>query len=495
MKKPYAITLLSLLLLFYKPGNTQNPDSAIVLIFDSIPALVRSISPFPRFEMKTNMYQVRIFDNFYEHPFNPKAQVWDTIIFLPQSDHIVLSFYYEITRQPLDYLVRRGDTLKFRFMNGMPYVTVHDKKKEAALNYEYNKIADHGFRHTRFEWYKEPVTVSKSVNDLLSDKSGLKTQLYLPARELLTGELSVLNSWKELEQECLYMYEFYHDKLTNQIYSMDLAQGQLTADTIKNILYANKAKPVSLSYSYFLPVLEMIADSAILKKCTLLRHSNGSDLDYREVYDKANEWVYVNDFYKKQLLYKYLQKIGDKFSLSDLEKYLSKFAEFSKDTLLVKNIKSKFLVADNKMAFSKDSLYMLDAQNRQLSLQQVLNANKGKVVYIDFWASWCFPCRKEMPHAKELWKQFENKDIVFVYLSVDKTKEEWAGAAATEGLNSRVHNYVVLNAEQSAFLKSIDFGPIPRYLLYDRDGKLVHKNAPGPGSEQIKQGIEAYLKK
>jgi len=180
--------------------------------------------------------------------------------------------------------------------------------------------------------------------------------------------------------------------------------------------------------------------------------------------------------------------------LSDLEKYLAKFTAFSKDTLLVKNIKSKFLVADSKGALSKDSLYMLDAQNNQLSLQQVLNSNKGKLVYIDFWASWCFPCRKEMPHAKELWKQFDNTDIIFVYLSVDKNKEEWAGAAVAEGLDTRVHNYVVLNAEQSTFLKSIDFGPIPRYLLYDKEGKLVHKKAPGPSSDEIKRVIETYLK-
>ncbi len=137
---------------------------------------------------------------------------------------------------------------------------------------------------------------------------------------------------------------------------------------------------------------------------------------------------------------------------------------------------------------------MLDAQNNQLSLQQVLNSNKGKLVYIDFWASWCFPCRKEMPHAKELWKQFDNTDIIFVYLSVDKNKEEWAGAAVAEGLDTRVHNYVVLNAEQSTFLKSIDFGPIPRYLLYDKEGKLVHKKAPGPSSDEIKRVIETYLK-
>jgi hypothetical protein len=130
MKKPSTILLLLLGLLFCKPGNTQNQDSAIVLILDSIPTLVRSISPFPKFTMETQKYQVTIFDNFNEHRFNPRPGVLDTIIFLPQSDHTILSFYYEITRQPLDYVVRRGDTLGFRFVNGMPYVTVHDKKKK-----------------------------------------------------------------------------------------------------------------------------------------------------------------------------------------------------------------------------------------------------------------------------------------------------------------------------------------------------------------------------
>ncbi|GEM_PF-4156535 len=298
MKKPYAIALLSRLLLFYKPANTQNTDSAIVLIFDSIPTLVRSITPFKGLKVENNTHQVRIFDNFYEHSFNPKAQVLDTIIFSPQSDHIFLSFYYEITRQPLDYIIKRGDTIRFRFVNGTPYASIRDTKKEAALNYEFNKIANNGFRHTPFELYKEPVTVSKSVNDLLSDKSGLKNQFYLPARELLNGELSMLNNWKELKQRFPYMYDFYQDKLTNQIFLMDLAQGQLSADTIKSILLANKTRLPQLSYSYFLPLLERIADSAILKKSTLLKYANGSDLDYREAYDKTYEWAEVNDFYK-----------------------------------------------------------------------------------------------------------------------------------------------------------------------------------------------------
>lgn len=492
MKKPFTILLLLLSLLFCKPGHTQNPDSAIVLIFDSIPTLVRSISPFPKFTMETQKHQVIIFDKFHEHPFNPRSGVLDTIIYLPQEDHVMLSFYYRLTRQPFDYIVRRGDTLRFRFVNEMPYATIYDKRKEVALNYEYSKLADSGFKSTSFELYKDPFALAKSANQVMNGWI-FRKQLYGPARELLTGELAMLNKREELKQEFPYIYNFYQDKLTNQIISMDLAQGQLSADTVKKILSEQKTMPINLSYSYFLPLLEEIADSAILKKATLLRYSNGVELDYREVYDKTHEWADVNDFYKKQLLYKYLQKIGDKFSRSDLEKYLAKFTAFSKDTLLVKNIKNKFLVADTKVPLGKDSLYLLDAQNNQQSLQQVLNSNKGKVIYIDFWASWCIPCRQEMPHAKELWKQFE--DVVFVYLSVDKNKEEWAGAAAKEGLNTKLHNYVMLNAEQSTYLKSIEFGPIPRYLLYDKEGKLVYKNAPGPGSEEIKRVIETYLKK
>lgn len=490
MKNSYTILLLLLFLLFCKPGHTQNPDSAIVLIFDSIPTLVRSISPFKGLNVETSMHQVRIFDNFYEHPFNPRSGVLDTIIFLPQKDYVILSFFYELMRQPFDYVVKRGDTVRFRFVNGMPYAVTKNKKREVVVNYEYSKLADSGFKRTSFELYKEPISLAKSMNEAVNGWRFSK-ELYLPARELIASELSILSKREELKQEFPYLYSFYHDKLTNQILLMDLSQGQLTTDTIKRIINAHRAMPVNLSYSYFLPLLEKIADSAILKKATLLRYSNGSELDYREVYDKTNEWADVNDFYKKQLLFKYLQKIGDKFSRSDLEKYLAKFIAFSKDTLLVKNIKNRFLVADNNAVLSKDSLYMLDTENNQLSLQQVLNSNKGKIIYIDFWASWCFPCRKEMPQAKELWKQFE--DVVFVYLSVDKNKEEWAGAATAEGLNTRVHNYIILNAEQSTFLKSIDFGPIPRYLLYDKEGKLVHKNAPGPGSEEIKRVIETYL--
>lgn len=208
MKNSYTILLLLLFLLFCKPGHTQNPDSAIVLIFDSIPTLVRSISPFKGLNVETSMHQVRIFDNFYEHPFNPRSGVLDTIIFLPQKDYVILSFFYELMRQPFDYVVKRGDTVRFRFVNGMPYAVTKNKKREVVVNYEYSKLADSGFKRTSFELYKEPISLAKSMNEAVNGWRFSK-ELYLPARELIASELSILSKREELKQEFPYLYSFY----------------------------------------------------------------------------------------------------------------------------------------------------------------------------------------------------------------------------------------------------------------------------------------------
>lgn len=475
-------------------GRNQNPNT--VLIFNHIPPYVRSSFPIPKLEWKDDRPQITIFDNFYQYDFNPKSLISDTIIFCPRNEHIVLTFLYSMAREPLNYLINKGDTVTFSFVNGIPYAKTNESSKNNYLNYDYDRlIANKSIQqNTSYDIYKHPTLLFKDLNDINRVRE-FKKSYYSPARSFLNNELLFLYRFKELRDKSPAIFNFFQDKLTYQTAELDFDQHKLSADSLNTILALNKQMPVTSTYSYFLPFMEIISDSVIVRNAKILLYANGSEIDYRDVYERTSKWSVINDFYKKQLLYKYLKKIGEIFSAADLRTYLSRFSSFSEDTLLVKKIKNEFLISDDPGSLSKDSLFMTDAGNNKLSLQTLVNLNKGKIVYIDFWASWCIPCRREMKEAGKLRDAFNGKDVVFVYLSIDKSKNDWMKASAEEKLNEVQHNFILTNSDSSVFLKSIHFGTIPRYLLYDKYGNLVHKNAPAPSSLETQRLITDYLNK
>ena len=107
---------------------------------------------------------------------------------------------------------------------------------------------------------------------------------------------------------------------------------------------------------------------------------------------------------------------------------------------------------------------------------------KGKMVFVDFWASWCAPCRAQIPYQRELEKAYEGKDVVFLSVSLDRSKEDWLKAVKEEDL----HGYV-LHAEgdfQNPFPKAYQIQSIPRYLLIDASGNIISDNMIRPQSKK-----------
>ena len=111
---------------------------------------------------------------------------------------------------------------------------------------------------------------------------------------------------------------------------------------------------------------------------------------------------------------------------------------------------------------------------------------KGKFVYIDVWASWCRPCVNEIPHLQKLESELENKNVVFLSVSVDAKQDPWL--KKMESLN--LHGNQLWDSN-SQLCKSLNINGIPFFLIYDAEGKLFMYNAPRPSQgEGLKQLLE-----
>lgn len=110
---------------------------------------------------------------------------------------------------------------------------------------------------------------------------------------------------------------------------------------------------------------------------------------------------------------------------------------------------------------------------------------KGKYVYIDVWATWCAPCKAEIPSLKALEKEYMGKNIAFVSLSVDKPEahETWKNMVAAEQLGG-IQLYADNNFE-SQFILDYGINAIPRFILIDTEGNIVDADAPRPSDPKI----------
>jgi thiol-disulfide isomerase/thioredoxin len=118
---------------------------------------------------------------------------------------------------------------------------------------------------------------------------------------------------------------------------------------------------------------------------------------------------------------------------------------------------------------------------------------KGKYVYVDVWATWCGPCKAEIPSLKALEKQYHDKNIQFVSLSIDddrshggswdKAREDWKAMIADKEL-SGVQLFAP-NGWQSPFVMDYKIKGIPRFILIDPNGNIVTPDAPRPSSPEL----------
>ncbi len=117
-------------------------------------------------------------------------------------------------------------------------------------------------------------------------------------------------------------------------------------------------------------------------------------------------------------------------------------------------------------------------EGKMLSLKQSM----GKITIIDFWASWCKPCRMENPNVVNVYKKYHDKGLNIISVSLDKKQEAWTKAIADDNLDwNHVSN---LQFWQEPIAQAYGVRSIPATFIIDEKGDIIAKNLRGPALEQ-----------
>ncbi len=179
-------------------------------------------------------------------------------------------------------------------------------------------------------------------------------------------------------------------------------------------------------------------------------------------------------------------------SYDQYEKFNARYNKY----ILTEDQKERMNVVLTKIAQNKPITQTIDFSGTDTNEKKVsLSDFKGKVVVVDVWATWCGPCKKEIPSLKAMEKDYHGKDVVFMSISVDevKDKQKWKDFVKKEELTG-----VQLfggNGIQSDVSKFYKITAIPRFMVFDKKGNVATAEAPRPSDPALAKLIDDLLKK
>lgn len=174
----------------------------------------------------------------------------------------------------------------------------------------------------------------------------------------------------------------------------------------------------------------------------------------------------------------------------NLEEIFSVYKEVKETDPIPTEIQEQFnrfnAMSAGKQAVDFD---LYDVEGNKVMLSDL----KGKFVYMDCWATWCGPCKAQIPYMEKLYEHYKNNpNIVLVSVSLDKTTKPWL--AMLEKDKPGWPQYIVKDEFKSKLCTAYSITGIPRFMMFDKESNVISLNAPRPSSEDIIRFIDEALK-
>ena len=197
--------------------------------------------------------------------------------------------------------------------------------------------------------------------------------------------------------------------------------------------------------------------------------------------DKHVQDKRVAEFLVYRQVYAHVQSKG-----LDDKNYVNAFNKYVKSPKLVKRFNELCAQFNNlgKGSMSAD-FHATNIKGQQVSLKDL----RGKYIYIDIWATWCVPCRKEMPHLVKLEEKYKDADIHFVSISCDTNRKAWERMVTTKNMKG-----IQLHFSDNSFMKKYMIEGVPHFILLDKEGKIISADMTRPSDPATTELFEQLLK-
>jgi thiol-disulfide isomerase/thioredoxin len=493
--------LFYLLVALIAAAAAAHAQAPIVLIFENAPLNYRHSFRENSFIMSGQgeiSYSENPFKSTY---FTPNYDHLDTLVLYPNKALTFISHAYK-GAESWGYQFRPGDTAVFVYQDQKTFVTLkHRQARQYDLNLDYHLSQElyHGDLkvHTkcRFPNFFDPRLEEYAKPDSKADFSQFKAlhqkimeECHQTTLEAYDREMAFIDSIFKLNLMSPDIYEFYKTGHAGKI--------RFTKFQDDSRVYKKPIGPINqLLKDYSDEGLQRDGTFGLLNVAVRLKAGKQpkpdmQGLNCKAIYDTIVSIRSLGQLAKNQLLSQIMNELVVDASVGDIQLYLKKFEKDVTDTAVVNALRRQY----GLNAKVSKQLALKHPTCGDLSLEDVLKEHLGKVVYVDFWATWCAPCVASLPASALLRETYADKEVVFVYISKDEHYDRWVKGTTKYGI-ANYNSFIIDNLHTSSYLDDIQLKTIPRYLVYDRSGKLVLRIAPGPDDPRIHQTLQTYLEK